>query len=97
MTGRQCAKLIAFADEERIGRDHERIGPQLGQGFEYRSEVVLNFEAGTPVLLRAPMNTDPSCDLPSRASRLDSKPRSGGALGQTRKCWRFHARSASAQ
>jgi hypothetical protein len=41
MTGRQCAKLIAFADEECIGRDHERIGPQLGQGFEYRSEVVL--------------------------------------------------------
>ena len=34
-------QAVAIADEERIRRDHKRTGPQLGQSFEYRSEVVL--------------------------------------------------------
>ena len=41
MAERQCAELFAPADEQCIGSDHEPVGPQLGQGCEYRIEVAL--------------------------------------------------------
>jgi len=36
----QCGKLFAPANEVCIGADHERAGSHLGQGCEYRIEVV---------------------------------------------------------
>ena len=41
---RQCGELLAPADEECIGADHEPAGPQLGQGCKDRIEVA--FGAG---------------------------------------------------
>jgi ABC transporter substrate binding protein len=41
---RQCGELFAPANEECIGADHERTGPQLGQGCKDRIEIT--FGAG---------------------------------------------------
>jgi hypothetical protein len=40
----QCSELFAPAEEEWIGADHERAGPQMDQGCEHRIEVA--FGAG---------------------------------------------------